>query len=278
MYLTQVAPPCSESTLDAREAAASLREHVDRQLQKEPDLASRLAQLSLPENDNPLLEERPSLEMFSAASIAALLHNDENTNRGDSSSMRRTTTGTRPSLETTRAFDKVLSSTRVYARVDQSRDLDGVSTILTTRSHAWSILSGISMAQISVMAVISLPLSNSELRRFRSLSSILPSINTELLTAVAISPVKSEPVAVMAYTSSVVTFEDMTESYFDLDTSNFAAKRLYHSDLPIFKKRDHAPGISAGLRGSNLVSPAYPHRRHPAGHLPTIPYLYIKRN
>lgn len=68
-------------------------------------------------------------------------------------------------------LDAVLEASRVYSRV-RDREVDAMTLVLTTRSHAWSILSGISMAEISVMAVISLPLHLPELRRFRQLSSL----------------------------------------------------------------------------------------------------------
>ena len=67
-------------------------------------------------------------------------------------------------------FNDILSTSRVYNRV-QSREVDAVSTILTTRSRAWSMLSGISLAQVSVIAVVKLPLYEPELRRFWSLAS-----------------------------------------------------------------------------------------------------------
>lgn len=68
-------------------------------------------------------------------------------------------------------FDIVLASTRVYNRV-QDREVDAMSSVSTTRSHAWSVLSGVSLAQISLIAVISLPLHESELERFRRLTSL----------------------------------------------------------------------------------------------------------
>jgi hypothetical protein len=65
-------------------------------------------------------------------------------------------------------LDVVLATSRVYSRV-RDRDVDAMTAVLTTRSRAWSVLSGVSMAEISVIAVISLPLHEPELRRFRQL-------------------------------------------------------------------------------------------------------------
>jgi hypothetical protein len=67
-------------------------------------------------------------------------------------------------------FEDVLSSSRVYDRV-KHREVDAKSTTSTSRSRAWSILSGLSLTQISVISVIKLPLYDTELRRFHSLVS-----------------------------------------------------------------------------------------------------------
>ncbi|KAL8713130.1 MAG: hypothetical protein Q9220_002651 [cf. Caloplaca sp. 1 TL-2023] len=56
----------------------------------------------------------------------------------------------------------ILATSRVYRRV-QTRDVDAMTTVSTSRSHPWSILSGVSLAQISIVAVISLPLHEHEL-------------------------------------------------------------------------------------------------------------------
>jgi len=71
-----------------------------------------------------------------------------------------------PAMQPT--LDVVLAATRVYSRVND-RDVDAMTSVSTTRSRAWSVLSGLSMAEISVIAVISLPLYEPELRRFRQL-------------------------------------------------------------------------------------------------------------
>ena len=67
-------------------------------------------------------------------------------------------------------FDLVLASTRVYSRVED-REIDAMSSVLTTRSRAWSILSGLSLTKISIVSVIKLPLHELELIRFNRLAS-----------------------------------------------------------------------------------------------------------
>jgi hypothetical protein len=46
-----------------------------------------------------------------------------------------------------------------------------VTSVSTARSRAWSILSGLSLSQISIVAVIKLPLHTPELVQFRQLAS-----------------------------------------------------------------------------------------------------------
>ena len=77
---------------------------------------------------------------------------------------------TLPKPELRTDYDIVLASTKVYNRV-KDRDVDAITTNFTDRSHAWSLLSGISMAENSVIAVISLPLYEPELRQLRQLST-----------------------------------------------------------------------------------------------------------
>jgi hypothetical protein len=69
-----------------------------------------------------------------------------------------------------KSFNMILATTRVYSRV-KNGEIDAISSILTTRSRAWSILSGISLAEISIISVIKLPLDHSELVRFQRLAS-----------------------------------------------------------------------------------------------------------
>jgi hypothetical protein len=68
------------------------------------------------------------------------------------------------------SFNLVLASTRVYSRVKVG-DIDAVSSISSTRSRGWSILSGVSLTDISIISVIKLPLHEPELVRFRRLTS-----------------------------------------------------------------------------------------------------------
>jgi len=68
------------------------------------------------------------------------------------------------------SFNLVLASSRVYSRV-QHGDVDAISSVSTTRSRAWSVLSGLSLTQISIISVLKLPLYDAELTRFYRLAS-----------------------------------------------------------------------------------------------------------
>jgi len=80
-----------------------------------------------------------------------------------------------PSFQAT--FEIVLSTTRVYDQV-KDREIDAMSTVSTNRSRAWSVLSGLSLAQVSAISVINLPLYDPELRRFRTLASSMSTAAT----------------------------------------------------------------------------------------------------
>jgi hypothetical protein len=67
------------------------------------------------------------------------------------------------------SFNLVLASTRVYSRAKDG-DIDAVSSIPSTGSRGWSMLSGLSLTDISIISVIKLPLHEPELVRFRRLA------------------------------------------------------------------------------------------------------------
>jgi hypothetical protein len=67
------------------------------------------------------------------------------------------------------SFNLVLASTRVYSRVNDG-DIDAASSISSTGSRGWSILSGASLTDISIISMIKLPLHEPELARFRRLA------------------------------------------------------------------------------------------------------------
>jgi hypothetical protein len=108
--------------------------------------------------------------------------NDPNTERADAGDVTPTRSGSPmrdafgndgvPEVDSSvqDTYDVVLAATRIYRRVED-REVDAISSVSTNRSHAWSALSGLSLAQVSTVAVIQLPLYQPELERFWRLAS-----------------------------------------------------------------------------------------------------------
>lgn len=71
-----------------------------------------------------------------------------------------------------RHFERVLFLSRVYSRVHHREMDEGRSALTSSSFRSWSVLSGISLAQISVVAVINLPLSGAEVHRFQAIVSL----------------------------------------------------------------------------------------------------------
>ncbi len=164
----------SDSNVDAQHSAASLQDNIEQQVESSSDWVARLEQLQISPNANqpneviklvsmpphgssfeqtPLAGDTPPTRAPSPPSIA---QTDESIPDAD------------PSVQAT--FEVVLSTTRVYDRV-KDREIDAMSRVSTNRSRAWSVLSGLSLAEVSAVAVIKLPLHVPELQRFWNLAS-----------------------------------------------------------------------------------------------------------
>lgn len=76
-----------------------------------------------------------------------------------------------------RRFEVILSTTRVYNRV-RHRGIDDATSITSFRSRGWSVLTGVSLARVSAISVINLPLSDAEVRRFLDLANSKPKKKT----------------------------------------------------------------------------------------------------
>lgn len=161
----------SDSDLDARENANSLQRLVEQQVELDSNLSIRLEALQLPPaamkpdkldcspSGEPQEPEDTELAPLTPTRPGSPRHHDHGNNAIPELGL--------PIPET---FEVILSTTRVYHRV-RDREPDDRTSVSTTRSHAWSVLSGLSLAEISVIAVIKLPLHKAELERFRRLAS-----------------------------------------------------------------------------------------------------------
>jgi hypothetical protein len=168
----------SESDLDAQESATFLRSQVEEQVESNSEMTARLEKLELPEDQNGL--EDALIEL-----MREILERDDQKLEDVTIEPPGTSSGYQlkpgetsdPLVLVSESYDVVLSNTRVYGRVSD-KQIDAVTTISTIRSHAWSVLSGLSLDQISVVAVIKLPLSETELKRFQKLASSVTSTTT----------------------------------------------------------------------------------------------------
>lgn len=152
----------SESDAEAYENQQRLQVLIDKTLAENRVLSQRLSQ---------------SQDSFAARSIATRHPDDETStirNRenndgqdGDDSSTirglsRKNTFISRPNTLGGRviqfAFERVLEQSRVYRKTDRYQECDRSFASTAQRSRAWSVFSGYSLADISVLSVIAMPL------------------------------------------------------------------------------------------------------------------------
>lgn len=149
--------------MKAEESSVSLRKHIGQEVEISFDLTDRLQKLELPPGGIDLeeLSSTPRAETFGESDLLD----------GDHTAAYAVGLSQTDEIDLPRAsFDITFSATRVYDRV-KHRDVDAMSSVLTNRSHAWSLLSGLTLSQLSVIAIINLPLHDSELRSFWKLAA-----------------------------------------------------------------------------------------------------------
>lgn len=181
----------SVTDLEARQKAGALRDHLEQELDDNQGLADRLAGMEL----SPELEEM-STAVFDMNDASSALQTPGDRQDPTTADLELAKTGaintdlplnkppdqastnesedddgmTDSEFQLSRAFEVVMFRTWVYRR-NEREIVDGVSTINTTRSRAWSILSGITLSKISTLSVVNLPLTQPEVERFTSLAS-----------------------------------------------------------------------------------------------------------
>ncbi|KAF4455712.1 RhoGAP domain-containing protein [Fusarium austroafricanum] len=202
-----------ESDLEAYESATTLRDNIEHELDDDNGLSERLANMEIsPELDElstavydvenasiastymPGRSHQSSLDAeIPRRSSPAAVDSDGNVSKASSGHPpeQPTTIEGAWSADTacgdfSKAFEEILLASWVYRR-NQDGPVDGVSTINTTRSRAWSILSGITLSMVSTISVIKLPLTQSEIERFTSLAILSidlepkPALKTDIL-------------------------------------------------------------------------------------------------
>lgn len=169
----------SRSDVEAREAAHDLQQHIEEEVELDADMGKRLDSLDMPEGAIEL-EDLSNLNLNADTDDALQQCPDQNLDRqrGNESHMPNTAVDDNDKISPVtsqyvvveHAFNVVLQTSRVYSRV-QHGEVDAISSVSTTRSRAWSVLSGLSLTQISTISVLNLPLYEPELIRFHRLTS-----------------------------------------------------------------------------------------------------------
>jgi hypothetical protein len=152
---------CSESDVEAYHNQQKLQILMEKVLADNMELRQRLFQ---------------SEDSFAARSIAtrhpqetnSTIHNreDYSSDNDDSSTIREVGRGNTLQNKfnvfgdrvTQFAFDNILERSRVYRKSEQNQECDRSFASTAQRSHAWSVFSGYSLADISIMSVIAMPL------------------------------------------------------------------------------------------------------------------------
>jgi hypothetical protein len=135
----------SNSDIEAADATATLQQQIEEQVAISTELSERLERLQLSIEGQELIEpENPS--SIDDDSSNAQIH---------------------PDYQAT--LDEILENSTVYKRAMYRSNNAASSSSVVSRS--WSIISGISMTQISVLAVLNLPLYDTEIERFRQLTN-----------------------------------------------------------------------------------------------------------
>jgi hypothetical protein len=158
-----------------------LQQHIEEEVELDSEMGERLKNIEISEGAIDDLDDLDNLDLEETESgevpKGPLDHSPEKPDEDGSQISLETVDGKDKSLQSAsqyvlveHSFNLVLASSRVYSRV-QNGEVDAVSSVSTTRSRAWSVLSGLSLTQISIISVLKLPLYDAELTRFYRLAS-----------------------------------------------------------------------------------------------------------
>jgi hypothetical protein len=148
---------CSTSDAEAARSQASLEILVEQLLQTNRGLCKRMRNLE---------------DAFDARTISTNNQSDAPSlmSHGDTATIttsRRRKRNRIPMVETFRirfTFDADLESSRVYSRVMPENSCDRSFNSSAVRTNVWSVFSGFSLADISVVSVVALPIYASDIR------------------------------------------------------------------------------------------------------------------
>ncbi|KAK1752344.1 putative ras-2 protein [Echria macrotheca] len=248
-----------QSQIEAQESLSSLQKTVQELVDRNENLLRRLEQYhcSYAENasvrffddgESVLPRQEPPAEIPGSSSNERAIGSSE-----DSGSPR--------DAMSPRDFEITLEQTRVYARV-QSNDCDISFTSSEVRTTAWSMLSGLSLNDISIISVLALPISLDEVESFGSQVTFVRIISgaqepkssnsqdLQLPSSSAVHQVSLPPIA--EERSEQQTQVETTPSRLPVSTSPIQSQLRVHKDPHVVKagKMEHYKLVVLGDGGS----------------------------
>jgi hypothetical protein len=152
---------CSESDLEAKQSQDTLQNLVEQLLESNQDLSKRLRNLEESCEAQSILTR-----CFRNSSSTGLVEEDGTNNSTfalDGLSLETGFDGFDFQFTTIQlSFEDDLKTSRVYSRT-QVYESDVSYTSSAVRTHAWSIFSGLSLAEVSIISAIALPIYSHEI-------------------------------------------------------------------------------------------------------------------
>ncbi|RSL61344.1 hypothetical protein CEP53_005147 [Fusarium sp. AF-6] len=181
----------SKSELEARTSHSTLLSKVDEVLQQNEALAHRLQRL-----EGNLMSDSRSVKFFDDASsiiskrlsfLSVRSLDSSSSSTFSESQKRQSVTITSPSIVARNDFELALESSRVYNRT-QLNESDISFTSSTAPTHAWSMLSGLSLNDISIVSAFRLPITLDDIDLLAPGSTFSILLTEQLTTTTITSP------------------------------------------------------------------------------------------
>ncbi|RTE83512.1 hypothetical protein BHE90_001906 [Fusarium euwallaceae] len=181
----------SKSELEARTSHSTLLSKVDEVLQQNEALAHRLQRL-----EGNLMSDSRSVKFFDDASsiiskrlsfLSMRSLDSSSSSTFSESQKRQSVTITSPSIVARNDFELALERSRVYNRT-QLNESDISFTSSTAPTHAWSMLSGLSLNDMSIVSAFRLPITLDDIDLLAPGSTFSILLTEQLTTTTITSP------------------------------------------------------------------------------------------